>query len=321
MLEKHLAQLEKGGLSSGEAQIYLALVRNGGPMGASAIVSVTGVPRGSVYPTLTRLTDMGLVEAEAGYGGRFSAIPAERALPSLIIREREELSQREQILNQLARELKSVAEPHLINGDAEIIQVIRDPRVATDRFERLQREVERQVDIFVKYPILNPRQSNPTEDKVLKKGVRARGLYERAIIDAPEIKPHLSKWIGSGEEVRVHDGELPHKLAIFDQQNILLPLVTPGRPTRTLFIRHPQLATSLTLLFESFWNDAQPIVLKRQKRTTTRKKSVVGVADPGSSNAIRARASATSATGRKNRRDGENPVETSQAGSNGRKQS
>lgn len=321
MSEQHLAQLEKGGLSSGEAQIYLALVRNGGPMGASAIVTATGVPRGSVYPTLTRLTEMGLVEAEAGYGGRFSAIPAERALPSLILREREELSQREQILDGLVKELKSVAPPATSDLDAEIIQVLRDPRVIAERFERLQLEVERQIDIFVKYPIFNPRQSNPTEDKVLKKGVRARGLYERAIIDAPEIKPHLSKWIASGEEVRVHDGELPHKLAIFDQQDILLPLVTPGRPTRTLFIRHPQLATSLTLLFESFWNDAQPIVLKRQKRTTTRKKSVVGVADPGSSNAIRARASATSATGHKNRRHGDNPAETSQAGSNGRKQS
>src|SRR5947209_9682292 len=71
MLEKYLDRLERLGLSTAEAQIYLALLRSGSPIGASAVVAATGVPRSSVYPTLTRLTDMGLVEAEAGYGGRF----------------------------------------------------------------------------------------------------------------------------------------------------------------------------------------------------------------------------------------------------------
>src|SRR5438067_103221 len=77
MQEAHLAGLEKVGLSSAEAQIYLALLRNAAPMGASAVVAATGVPRSSVYPILTHLTDRGLLEAEAGYGGRFSAISAE----------------------------------------------------------------------------------------------------------------------------------------------------------------------------------------------------------------------------------------------------
>lgn len=259
MSEKHLAQLEKGGLSSAEAQIYLALVRNGGSMRASAIVVATGVPRGSVYPTLTRLTDMGLVEAEAGYGGRFSAIPAERALPSLILREREELGQREQILNELAKELTAVAEPATALGDAEQIQVIRDPRVATSRFERLQQETERNVDAFVKFPIFNLDHSNPRQVEAMQRGVRYRTVYEAAVLDTPEVKPYLASWIAAGEEARVYDGKLPHKLVVFDEQNILLPLVTPGRPTRTLFIRHPQLGASLTLLFDSFWNASKPV--------------------------------------------------------------
>src|SRR5438093_3713781 len=71
MQEKHLAALEKVGLSSAEAQVYLALVCNAAPMGASAVVTATGVPRSSVYPILTRLTDVGLIDGEAGYGGRF----------------------------------------------------------------------------------------------------------------------------------------------------------------------------------------------------------------------------------------------------------
>jgi len=86
-------ELEELGLLPAEAQIYLALIRNG-PLGASAIANVTKVPRSSVYPTLNALIDKGLVEGGAGYGSRFTAVRAELALPTLIRREKEELSHR-----------------------------------------------------------------------------------------------------------------------------------------------------------------------------------------------------------------------------------
>ena len=138
MREKHLATLEKIGLSTAEAQIYLALARVGAPMAASAIVAATGVPRGSIYPTLSSLTDKGLVEAEPGYGGRFSAVSAERAMPSLIAREKEELIERENLAVVLANELKSEQDPGGNTLTSEFIQVLKDPRVAAERFERLQ---------------------------------------------------------------------------------------------------------------------------------------------------------------------------------------
>ena len=93
----------------------------------------------------------------------------------------------------------------------------------------------------------------------MKRGVRCRGLYERAILEAPEIKTYLSKWIVAGEEMRVHEGELPHKLAIFDQQDILIPLEAPGGNGRNLHIRHPQLASSLGMLFDFLWERARPL--------------------------------------------------------------
>ena len=102
----------------------------------------------------------------------------------------------------------------------------------------------------------------------MRRGVRYRGLYEQAVLDAPEIRPYLHAWIAAGEEARVYHGELPHKLAIFDRLNILLPLASPNGKARTLFIRHPQLAVSLGILFDSFWDRAEPIAPKpgRKKR-------------------------------------------------------
>lgn len=259
MREKHVAALEAIGLSVAEAQIYLTLLRSAGPMRASAVVTATGVPRSSVYPTLSALVDKGLVEAETGYGGRFSAIPVEQALPSLVGRARKELAQREQAAGDLIRELKSRSEANGLGTEAELIQVLRDPRVIAERFERLQVEAKRTVEAFVKAPILNPSYSNPTQEKARQRGVHYRGLYERAIMDAPEIQPYLSKWIAAGEEARAHDGELPHKLAIFDRQNILMPLITSNGQGRTLFIRHPQLAMSLGMFFDFLWERAEPI--------------------------------------------------------------
>jgi len=266
----HELELQKLGLSTPEAQIYLTLLRSGS-LGASAVMNMTGIPRSTVYPTLNSLLDRGLVEAEAGYGGRFSAIPAEQALPSLIARAREELLQevvqRERIASELAKQLQTLAQPAENNGESELIQVLRDPRVIAERFERLELEAERQIDGFIKAPIFC-RSDNPPLGKALRRGVRVRGLYERAVLDDPAVKPTLASFIAKGEEARLYEGELPHKLAIFDRKNILLPLITPTGQGRTLFIRHPQLAASLEMLFESLWERAKPIALEPQKKST-----------------------------------------------------
>jgi len=274
MVKDPQSQLEELGLSAPEANVYFTLLRAGGTLGASAVSAATGIPRTNVYPILNSLTGRGIVEAEAGYGSRFTALSPDKALPLLIARERDEqrqrLSHRERVAEELVQQLQSVAAPATADLDAEQIQVIRDPRVATDRYERLQIEAKRRSDAFVKYPIFNVHRGNPTQAKAIRRGVRYRTVYERAILDAPEIKPYLSEWIAEGEEARVYDGELPHKLVIVDEQSILLPLVTPGREARTLYIRHPQLGESLTLLFESFWNMAEPIPRAADKRQSKR---------------------------------------------------
>jgi sugar-specific transcriptional regulator TrmB len=263
MHDAHQAKLESFGLSSGEAQIYLVLLRSGGTLGASALARATRMPRTGVYPLLNSLIQKGMVEAEAGYGSRFTAIPPTHALPSLIARERDEhlekLSQRERLATDLIGELESIIEPTVNNGEAEVIQVLRDPRVIAKRFESLELEAERQVDVFVKAPIFISAEGNPAQQKAQRRGVRFRSVYERAAIEQPQVKPHLAKWLATGEEMRVYNGELPHKLAIFDSEIVLMPLIRPGEPTKTVLIRHPQLAQSLTLVFEHFWERSEPI--------------------------------------------------------------
>lgn len=273
MRHGHQIELEWLGLSATEAQIYLSLLRKGGAWGATAVAATMQIPRSTVYLALNALLERGLAEAETGYGGRFSAVPAERALPSLIAAEREELlqrqgelSEREKVADELAQALRpaDAALTSEASVEVEIVQVLRDPRAVLSRFNRLQREARRQVDGIIKAPMLmtGPHSGNPLQKEGQKRGVRYRALYERAVLEQPTVQPYLKAWIESGEEARVFDGELPHKLMIFDQRIVMVPLIMPDARTRALLIRHPQLAKSLTLLFEFLWAQAQPLAVE-----------------------------------------------------------
>ncbi len=255
MAEELHRALEGLGLLESEAQAYLILVRNGA-MPASAIASALGGARSSVYPILNALVEKGLADAGAGYASRFSAVPPEQAIPFLIAREREALAKREQLAKGLVERLSGLAE-RSETGVEEFIQVIRSPRAVGERFERLELEAERSLEVFVKAPVLN-RSGNPVQEKILRRGVVIRSLYERAILEVPEIKPYLANWISQGEEARVYEGDLPHKLAIFDRQTVLVHLTMPGDQMRTLFIRHAELAMSLGMLFDSLWEKSGP---------------------------------------------------------------
>lgn len=263
MSHENRGQLVELGLSPTEAQIYLALLQNSA-ISASALAGATGLSRSRVYQTLCSLTDKGLVESGAGYGTKFTVVPPEQALTGLVQREEESLIQRKEVASRLGQRLAASVEP-IEPAPEELIQVLRNPRAVAERFDRLQLEAERQIDSFIKAPFFC-RPSNPAQEKAQKRGVHVRSLYERAVLDDPSVKPFLDRWVAAGEEARVYNGELPHKLAIFDKQIVLMPLIMPADQTRTVLIRHPQLAQSLSMFFEFLWKDAEPVgIASRQK--------------------------------------------------------
>lgn len=277
MLHAEQAELEKLGLSGPEAQIYLTLFRAARPLGASALAGSTGISRSNVYLALNVLADLGLVEAEAGYGSRFSAVLPDQALPALVLRKAQELQECKRRASDLVKQLQSMPRPTDTSSEGEVIQVLRDPRVITERFDRLQLEAERQIEVCVKAPFFMGPVENTAQEKALRRGIRGRGLYERAVLDAPEVRPYLESWVAKGEEARIYDGELPHKLALFDRQTVLLPLFLPGDQVRTLFIRHQPLARSLGMLFDTLWERAEPITptgaASRSRSTASRQPS------------------------------------------------
>jgi len=263
--EDFSAALQELGLLPAEAQVYLALVRNGALSG-TAVASVTGYPRSSVYLTLNSLLHKGLIEGGPGHGSRFFVVPPNKSLPSLVTQEKDAIAQREKIAARLGRRLASLLEPSETTPD-KLIQVIRSPRGVAERYERLQLEAKRSNEVFVKAPFfVTP--GNPVQEKASRHGVRVRAIYERAVLDVPAVKPYLAKWVELGEQVRIYDGELPHKLAIFDRKRALVHLTMPGDQMRTLYIDHPELAVSLGVAFDALWERSEPLATADQQKSS-----------------------------------------------------
>ena len=246
------------GLSPTEARVYVALLGMG-TVGAQAVADRLGLTRGAVYPALRSLVEKGLLQGGAGYGSRFRAAPPESAVADLIERQREELLARERLAKELTDVFLDLVAP-AGEQDEEVVEMIRDRRAVANRFHRLELEAEREIDLFVKAPILSGKGNQP-EKTVLSRGVRVRSLYERAVLSSPEIEPNLRGWVGAGEEARVYPGELPTKLALFDRRVALLPLESAREQQGfvSLVIRHRSLGSTLSLAFERLWESSEPL--------------------------------------------------------------
>lgn len=254
--------LGKLGLSPQEAKIYLALLERG-RLAAPAIVEITGIPRGSIYPVLTSLTDRGIVQAGAGWGGRYQPVPPEQAIAALLRWEREALAERERLGETLTSELKQLAARGADNLTPEPLEVIRDRRALADRFETLASEAQKEYAALVKAPILQPGGGESVLLKALSRGVRVRCIYEVAVLSDDQVAPGLAEDVKRGEQARVFDGVLPHKLAVFDGIAAILPMTGSMSEvgTTSLVIRDPMVATGLLALFESFWERSRPLQL------------------------------------------------------------
>lgn len=253
-------QLRELGLTDIEADVYLAVLQAPGS-GAQQVAEQLGVARTTVYPALRSLVDAGLVDGRAGYGSRFIAAPPELALPSLIERQREALLAREDIAKHLAVVLADIAggtEAHEASDDA--VEILRDPRGIKERFKRLHFEATEGIDLLVKAPVISGK-GNPAEQEALGRGVRVRSLYEAGVLQDPGVGPYIATWLRWGEQARVHPGELPCKLALFDASVALMPLVTSrdASSITTIVLRNPALGAGLRKLFDCLWQEGKEL--------------------------------------------------------------
>lgn len=136
-MEELLQGLQKVGIPGYEAKAYLALLGAGRPLNGYEVAKVSGVPRSTVYETLTKLVRRGAAfEVRAGDQLEYVPLPAEAFLSRL---------QRgfDSTIHELERDLQRIAQP----TDAHLIHHLSGFEAVLDRAEDLIAGAKRSIHI------------------------------------------------------------------------------------------------------------------------------------------------------------------------------
>jgi len=278
-----LKKLKELGLSAYEAKSYLALLEKE-TLTVTEVAKIAEIPRTNAYEALEKLLIKGLCISKPGKIKNFSAsnptLLEEKTIAAIENTFEKEISQlrekQDQMLEQkktvrlnvskLINELKPIyKDSRSENNPLEYIEIIKDPYQIHKKFIQLVGESKKEISAFVKPPFSSPRKGLEEQSKqqvgLLKGGIRIRAIYE-----IPKEKEEI-EWrfkdidisTRYGEESRVIK-ELPMKMSIFDERVVMFGLADPvsGKTSLTTqIVEHPDLAKSLKVTFEAYWEQAE----------------------------------------------------------------
>lgn len=280
-----LKDFDKFGLNSYEAKSYLSLLERN-RLTAVEISRLAGIPRAKVYETLENLTARGFCHTLPGKVKKYSAVNP-TALKDIFIqmeREklevkldklREEIKSKEQELNSkiksadgLVKKLTPLYERSRTENDPlEYIEIIKEENLLQSRICQLIDSAEKEVLVFSKPPLLESRdiilQQIELEKESLKKGVKGRCVYEMPVNEDQKLwlYEYITLAVEAGEQARIIE-KIPMKMMVFDEKVVIFTLEDPvlHKPSQTTqIIEHRSLAKSLTILFETIWQQAKEV--------------------------------------------------------------
>ena len=182
------------------------------------------------------------------------------ALGALITQRRDGLRMAEQALVTFAEEHRAAVRDSI----SELIEVVTGVDAIRHRFLQVQQAARTQVRAFITAPFVAvPPGENAAEPVAIGRGVRFRGLLERAVLQEPGGVEDAIDSLRHGVELRVAD-HLPMKLAIADTDLGLVPLaVTPSGTPGAVLLHRSGLLDALDALFEAVWGRAHPLELPK----------------------------------------------------------
>ena len=223
------------GLTQYEAKAYVALVRRDSST-AAQVSRLAGVPRQRIYRRPLQPGREGPCRLAAGRrrqvhgrrtgsgdrapgrtaaGGSFSRAESKAAAALLELTPAYVAGQQE-------------------SDPLEYIEVLRDRRAINERFDELQRGIQREILVFTRPPYATPAQENVGGLQVAHDHV-ARSVYELSAFDDPAFIAAVEGFLDAGEEARFV-AHLPLKLVIIDESIVLFGM---ERPRRRLGRSHP----------------------------------------------------------------------------------
>ncbi len=265
MEKKLLEDIQRLGLNSYEAKVYLALLERDS-LSVSEVSKISGVPGARAYDILDSLAADGLAVLKPGRYKRYSAADPDSFRERLVSQNEKHSAEMRKTIDSVTLTLKRKFESGVNNGEyrfnpLEYIEIIKNAYQIHKRFMELVGKANEEILIFTKPPYSGPKEKleEQTEQQAepLRQGISIRSIYE-----LPKDEKEIEWWFKdidaaarNGEKARVIE-ELPMKMAIFDEKIVMIPLEDPIS-TATSFtaqiVEHRSLAQGLKILFETLW--------------------------------------------------------------------
>jgi sugar-specific transcriptional regulator TrmB len=251
-----LEQLVRLGLTTYEAKTYLALIKRDS-FTAAQVARQAEVPRQRIYDVLGSLVQKGLASTRPGRAVKYAATPPDRAIGGLVAQQRAQVDALERDASEMVTSLLAeYAAGQRETDPLEYIEVLRDRRAINERFDELQRSIQREILIFTKPPYAKAPQEN-VEGLAVLRSHEARSVYEYSLFEDSEAAQGVRMFIEQGEKARFVP-ELALKLAIIDETTVMFGMEDPVANSSDLTIvvvEHPSLARILKVAFEAVWSE------------------------------------------------------------------
>jgi len=273
----NINNLQKLGLSSAEANVYLSLLKKKN-FTATEISKISEISRSKIYEILNKLIGKGLCIEILGSIKKYSPVNPKTAFNSLLQNYKQQYEQEIEAKKILVSEISDNLFPlYLTEKDQsdplDYIEVIRDKKRIADKIHMLERKAQLEVVSFSKAPYaMNFNNLAQTKNRIIfKKNIVYKGIYE--IIDAQSLEfMHIIQiYQAEGEEIRIAE-KLPMKMHIFDERIVFFTLenrLTPKSNLTAMVIEHADLAATLKIIFDVLWKKSitvEEFLKKRNKK-------------------------------------------------------
>jgi sugar-specific transcriptional regulator TrmB/DNA-binding CsgD family transcriptional regulator len=248
--------LQALGIDAFEEHVYRSLLDSPG-MSLRDAARRLGASPGRVRGAIAHLEALGLVTASASRPVRFSPVSPELAFEVLIRQGETGLREARAAVADLQT---AYANALLEERPQQLLEVITGREAVVQHVMQLQRAAQDEILVFDRPPYAAAnRQVTAEEVEHLRRGVRARVVYDRSALEVPGQLAVLRELSELGEVARLSE-DLPTKMLIVDQRRAIVPLteVEPGVHGVALIESSP-LLSALVALFEAFWLTATPI--------------------------------------------------------------
>ncbi len=263
-LEAEARRLQQIGLNAYESRAYLVLIGHR-RFKALEVAGPARIPRQKIYEVLDSLVEKGFVRVVQGKAKQFSAVEPQLALDAFLARKREayerEFEDRRGLATLLSGNLAEVyAAGNQGYGPLNYIRIVADTSQIAEEYRRFLLETTEEYLELARPPYAVQPMQEPMVQKLLSNGANCRLLYESHMLDE-EQRSQLKQLEKAKANIRVL-GELPIKLALFDNQRGMISLDDPvaSRPRITaLVFDHKQLGAAMLSLFDDCWNRSEEL--------------------------------------------------------------